>query len=179
MVFFSENHRISCLLNMSHNKIKRKSRHVRNRDFPILRDNSRFLTTESHWAATFCHYSKNYWSNGIKTSFCPIKMICHRTSTTCSRTTFLKTTYSLEEKCCFILRWQYYELKIEEIANDNKWQCCSCQRKIMNQSIAVSQLQLEDATCIQLVINIIRVQAKGKDKVLFSGTVLFSGAFRL
>ena len=49
----------------------------------------------------------------------------------------------------------------------------------MNQSIAVSHLQLEDATCIQLVINIIQVLAKGKDKVLFAGTVLFSGAFRL
>ena len=44
----------------------------------------------------------------------------------------------------------------------------------MNQSIAVSHLQLEveDATsiCIQLVI--IRVQAKGKDQVPFAGAVL-------
>ena len=43
----------------------------------------------------------------------------------------------------------------------------------MNQSIAVSHLQLEDAACVQLVIKIIQVQAKGKDKVLFDGTVLF------
>ena len=48
----------------------------------------------------------------------------------------------------------------------------------MNQSIAVSHLQLEDATCIELLTNIIQVQAKDKVKVLFAGTVLFSGAFR-
>ena len=40
----------------------------------------------------------------------------------------------------------------------------------MNQSIAVSHLQLEDATCIQLVR--IRVQAKGKDQVPLTGAVL-------
>ena len=41
-----------------------------------------------------------------------------------------------------------YELKIEEIADNNKLKCFSCPRKIMNQTIAVSHLQLEDATCI-------------------------------
>ena len=41
----------------------------------------------------------------------------------------------------------------------------------MNQSIAVSHLQLEDATCIQLVR--IRLQAKGiKDQVPLAGSVL-------
>ena len=40
----------------------------------------------------------------------------------------------------------------------------------MNQSIGVSHLQLEDATCTQLVR--IRVQAKGKDQVPFAGAVL-------
>ena len=50
---------------------------------------------------------------------------------------------------------------------------------MINQSIAVSHLQLENATCVQLVINVIQVEAKGEDKVLFAGTVLFSGTFRL
>ena len=45
-----------------------------------------------------------------------------------------------------------------------------------NQSIAVLHLQLKDVACVQLVI---QVEAKGKDKVLFAGTVLFSGTFRL
>ena len=40
----------------------------------------------------------------------------------------------------------------------------------MNESIAVSHLQLEDATCIQLVR--IRVQARGKDQVPLAGAVL-------
>ena len=42
----------------------------------------------------------------------------------------------------------------------------------MNQSIAVSHLQLEDETCILLVINIIQVEAKGEDKVLFAGILV-------
>ena len=40
----------------------------------------------------------------------------------------------------------------------------------MNQSIAVSHLQLEDETCINIII--IQVEAKGKDKVLFAGMLV-------
>ena len=41
----------------------------------------------------------------------------------------------------------------------------------MNQSIAVSHLQLEDATCI-MYITCYEYNTKGKDKVPFAGAVL-------
>ena len=42
----------------------------------------------------------------------------------------------------------------------------------MNQSIGLSHLQLEDATCSCIQLVRIRVQAKGKDQVPLAGAVL-------